>query len=216
MCRFWTAGVARTLMVLGLVVGFAGNADAVMTESSALQIPQGQFVQNLGDQAIHILADKALKPDQRQEHFRRLLETTFDMPTIGHFVLGRLWNSTGEAQRIEYMDLFERLLLKSYSARFALYTGEGFKVISVRPEGDRDVVVVSNITHPDGSAPTTVEWRVRQNGTSFGIIDVVVEGVSMSVTQRQEYASVIQRNGGEIEGLLRVMRQNLAADSSKG
>jgi len=181
---------------------------APKTEDSALS-PQGAFIQGLGDKAISILANKTLSDEERDMQFRNMLRETFDLPTIARFVIGRNWASATPEQQKEYMSLFEALVVKTYSDRFALYTGEGFKVRTVVPEGDKDFIVNSDITHPDGSAPTTVSWRVRQKSDKMGIIDVVVEGVSMSVTQRQEYSSVIQRNGGNIESLLDLMRQRV-------
>jgi phospholipid transport system substrate-binding protein len=112
------------------------------------------------------------------------------------------------------MHLFEALVIKTYSDRFALYTGEGFRVSGLRPETEKDTVVTSEITHPDGSEPTEVDWRVRNKGGHLGIIDVVIEGVSLSVTQRQEYASIIQRDGGKLDGLLTLMRQQLQEPST--
>lgn len=114
-------------------------------------------------------------------------------------------------QQKEYMDLFEKMVIKTYSDRFALYTGEGFKATKSRVEGEHDFIVNSIITHPDGSASTTVDWRLRQKGETLGIIDVVVEGVSMSVTQKQEFASIIQRDGGDISGLLKEMKARISA-----
>jgi len=183
-------------------------AATAKTEDSALS-PQGKFIQDLGDKAISILANKTFSDEERGMQFRNMLRETFDLPTIARFVIGRNWASATPEQQKEYMSLFEALVVKTYSDRFALYTGEGFKVRTVVPEGDKDFVVNSDITHPDGSAPTTVSWRVRQKSDKMGIIDVVVEGVSMSVTQRQEYSSVIQRSGGNIESLLDLMRQRV-------
>ena len=65
----------------------------------------------------------------------------------------------------------------------------------------------SEVTHPNGAAPTKVDWRVRDTGGKPMIVDVVVEGVSQSVTQRQEYASIIQRNNGNIDALIKMMQQ---------
>jgi phospholipid transport system substrate-binding protein len=133
------------------------------------------------------------------------------MKTIARFVIGRSWNSATPAQQSEYMDLFKALVIKNYGQRMTLYTGEGFRVTGTRPESEMDTTVLSQITHPDGSEPTSIDWRVRQRDGKLGVIDVIVEGVSLSVTQRQEYAAVIQNNGGEIEGLLKVMRDQLNA-----
>jgi phospholipid transport system substrate-binding protein len=216
----WMSALRRTFLFFGFLafsIGFSGpsalaaNGDAAgaVTAEASLATPQGKFIQDLGDKALAILSDKKLSAEQRDQKFRDMLHKTFDLATIGRFVIGRTWLAASQDQQQEYMKLFEQLVVKTYSDRFAFYTGEGFKVRVVRPEGERDVVVSSDITHPDGSPPTVVDWRVREKNGKIGIIDVVVEGVSMSVTQRQEYASVIDRNGGDINGLLNVMRQHL-------
>ncbi len=198
--------------LLGLAApSFADDAAAPLTN-------EGKFIQDLGDKAVSILADKSLSADARNEKFRAMLSDYFDLNTIARFVIGRSWLTATPDQQKEYMDLFEKLVVKTYSDRFALYTGEGFKVRASRPEGKKDFIVDSEITHPDGSPPTIVTWRVRQGDKGLGIIDVVVEGVSMSVTQRQEYSSVIQRNGGDIGALLTLMRERVAApnEAKKG
>lgn len=191
-------------------VALLSLSGAARADDTALS-PQGTFIQNLGDKAVAILADKALTPEKREEQFRAMLRDYFDLSTIARFVIGRSWLTATPEQQKEYLGLFESLVVKTYSDRFKLYTGEGFKVRDSRPEGTKDFVINSDITHPDGSPATIVTWRVRQKDNKMGIIDVVVEGVSMSVTQRQEYSSVIQRNGGDIEALLKMMRERVNA-----
>lgn len=201
----------KTLPLLLLALSFLGFASSALADEALS--PEGQFIQALGDKAVALLADKALTPEARNEKFREMLRSYFDLNTIGRFVIGRSWLAATPEQKKEYLDLFESLVVKTYSDRFALYTGEGFKVRTSLPEGQKDFIVNSEITHPDGSPATTVSWRVRKKDGTMGIIDVVVEGVSMSVTQRQEYSSVIQRNGGDIEALLTLMRQRVGADA---
>jgi phospholipid transport system substrate-binding protein len=219
---FIRAAFLAFLLGLACLPAMASPAPAATSPNTAVAAtPQGKFIQNLGDQAIAILADKNITPEQRNIKFRQMMRDSFDLMTIGRFVLGRNWLAATPEQRKEYMRLFEELVVKTYSDRFAFYTGEGFRVRTSYPEGNRDFIVNSEITHPDGSPATAIDWRLRQKDGKLGIIDVVVEGVSMSVTQRQEYASVIERNGGNIDGLLDVMRQHLqdtlkAADSKKG
>lgn len=187
----------------------AALGPAAQTHDEALKTPCGKFVQELGDRAIGIVADKNLTPDQRGAKFREILSDSFDLMTIGRFVIGRSWNAATPEQQKEYMGLFENLVVKSYGDRLTLYTGEGFMVTAERAESEKDFIVNSQITHPDGSQPTVIDWRVRQRNGKLGVIDVVVEGVSLSVTQRQEYSAVIQNNGGQIDGLLVLMRQQL-------
>ncbi len=212
----WFRRVFLTLIVG--VAGMAGQATPAMADDNlasiqghdqAVKNPVGKFIQNLGDSVITIIADKKITPDQRTDKFRDILRTSFDLQTIGRFVIGRTWNSATPDQQKEYMRLFQELVIKNYGSQMTLYTGEGFTVTGVRVESEKDTVVNSQITHPDGSEPTSIDWRVRQRDGNLGIIDVVVEGVSLSVTQRQEYASVIQRNGGQIDGLLTLMKQQI-------
>jgi phospholipid transport system substrate-binding protein len=193
----------------------AAEPVAAMTHDEAMKTPAGKFVQDLGDHAIGIIADKAMTKDERSDRFRDILRNSFDLMTIGRFVIGRSWNAATPDQQKEYMHLFEELVIKTYGDRMTLYTGEGFTITTVRPETEKDTIVNSQITHPDGSEPTMIDWRIRQRDGKLGVIDVVVEGVSLSVTQRQEYAAVIQRNGGQIDGLLNQMRQQLQATEDK-
>ena len=212
---------ALRIAFLGVSVGFMGCALAsfpVAAEESiqngsihdqALKDPAGKFIQDLGSRAIKVIADKANSPEERKSKFRQILSDSFDLATIGRFVIGRSWNGATPDEQKEYMKLFEELVVKTYGDRMSLYTGEGFEVVSARPETEKDTIVVSHITHPDGSQPTEIDWRVRQRDGKIGVIDVVVEGVSLSVTQRQEYASVIQRNDGKISGLINLMREQI-------
>lgn len=194
--------VASPLAVAHAETAAQGHNEAIQTES-------GKFVQNLGNTAIGIIADKTVNASQRNQKFRDILRNSFDLQTIGRFVIGRSWNSANPAQQKEYMELFEGLVIKSYGDRLTIYTGEGFTVTGVRPESEKDSIVTSQITHPDGSQPTAIDWRVRKRDGKLGVIDVVVEGVSLSVTQRQEYSAIIQRDNGKLDGLLSMMRDQL-------
>jgi phospholipid transport system substrate-binding protein len=179
------------------------------------QTPPAKFVQDLGDKAIRIIADKNLSQQQRSQKYSELLHDAFDLPTIGKFVLGRAWNRATPAQQQEYMKLFEANVIKIYGDRLSFYSGESFHVRSVRQETDNDVVVTSEIDHPGGQAPTTVDWRVRREVGKFAIVDVVIEGVSQSVTERQEYASILGRNNGNFDALLDLMRQRAEKDQNQ-
>ena len=78
------------------------------------------------------------------------------------------------------------------------------------PDGSHDVFVATEVT-PGNGPPVNVEWRVRERDGTLGIIDVVVEGVSMSVTQRQEFGSAIQAKGGNMDAFLQTLREKNAA-----
>jgi len=171
------------------------------------------FIQNLGNEAVSTFSNKSLSRDQALQRFRNLLYQGFDVPYIGRFVLGRHWNQATPQQQNEYQKLFEQLIVKTYADRFVEYSGETFKITGSQPAGEADSMVSTQIVRPNGP-PVNVEWRVRKrDGGQYKIIDVAVEGVSMGVTQRSEFNSVVQQNGGRIDGLLQALRQKVGQAS---
>ncbi len=167
------------------------------------------FIRDLGDRAISLLEESTAGTADRATGVRDILRTSFDMPTIGRFTLGRHWRSATPGQQEEFLSLFEEMVVETYSRRFTEYNNETFVVDGSRPEGERDVMVRSRIVRNDGPAVEVV-WRVRDRDDSFQIIDVMVEGVSMAVTQRNEFSSIVQRNGGNIDALLDAIRQQIS------
>jgi phospholipid transport system substrate-binding protein len=171
-----------------------------------------KFVQSLGDQAIHLITDPSLSKVDREHRFKTMFVDSFDVPAIGRFVLGRYWRTANEQQRAEFLKLFEDMIVKTYNNRFSEYKGEQFHVAGARNDGE-SVLVSTNVTQPRGGPPVKVDWRVVKHQGKPKIVDVIIEGVSMSVTQQQEFGSVIQRNGGQIDSLLATMRERVQQQS---
>lgn len=167
------------------------------------------FIQSLAEQAIAALTAPGVSRDEREARARALLTDNFAVPTIGQFVLGRYWRSATPEEREEYLRLFEELIVVTYVDRFSRYSGEQLRVTNdvVDPETG-DVLVYSEITRP-AAGPVKVAWRVRRVPPSFKIVDVLVEGVSMSQTQRSDFASVIRNNGGTVTALIEEMRRRV-------
>lgn len=163
-------------------------------------------IDKMGKKAISFLRNDDLSLAGKEKKFRKLLHASFDMGTIGRFALGRNWKVATEAQKKEYQRLFENLVVKVYSSRFNDYKGQGFDVVSFRETGKKDITVTSYIVPATGSK-IQIDWRVRNKNGQYKVIDVIIEGVSMSVTQRSDFASVIQRGGGNVEVLLAHLRK---------
>lgn len=164
-----------------------------------------EFVASMARRGIDFLANPDLTMEQRSKEFEELLETSFDMNTIAKFALGRHWRTTTGEQRKEYLNLFKDMLIQVYSRRFSDYDGQDFIVNGARVQSEKDTIVTSYIIPVEGPK-IEVEWRVRRNGNDYKIIDVIVEGVSMGVTQRADFASVIQRGGGDVSVLIEHLR----------
>jgi phospholipid transport system substrate-binding protein len=157
-----------------------------------------------------VLSDGNLDTAARQRAFRALLRRGFDLPTVGRFVLGRYWRQADEAERWEFLHLFEDYIVATYSVRLGNYAGDMLKIAGYRGEADGDAIVASRISRPDGPA-VRVDWRLRRHGDAWQVIDIVVEGVSLAVAQRTEFASVIRNSGGRVAGLISQLRRKTAA-----
>jgi phospholipid transport system substrate-binding protein len=188
--------------VVAISIGRAGAAEGATNKAE-------EFVQSLGFEAINVLADASMTQDAREQEFRRLYMKGFDVDRIGRFILGRFWRVASEQELAEYRVLFRDYMVRIYLSRFKTYSGETLKIRDSRPADDNAVVVRSVIERPSGQPPVRVDWILAQSSDDYRIVDVYVEGVSMSLTHRQEFASVIQNGGGRISALLDAMRHRL-------
>ncbi len=180
----------------------------LISASSSDEIQKGaeNFITNMTKRGISFLSDSSLSQAERKKEFERLLNDSFDIKTIARFSLGRYWRVANKQERKEYMSLFNKMIIDVYSSRFGDYQGQELVVSGSRAEGTKDAIVSSKITG-DGSPEVKVDWRVRYKDGQYKVIDVLVEGVSMSLTQRSDFASVIQRGGGKVDVLLAHMRK---------
>jgi phospholipid transport system substrate-binding protein len=203
-------GFSRGLAILGTValaalVGVGAPRPAVAAESNDPAV----FVREFSAQAIGVLADHSLSGEHRRQAFRELLTAGFDVKAISRFVLGRYWRKATEAERAEFTGLFEDLIVATYSKKFLDYSGQTLKVEAIREENQKTASVASRIRRRGGE-PIRIDWRLLRRGGSWRIVDVVVEGMSMVLSQRSEYAAVIKGDGGKIEGLLVKLREKTA------
>jgi phospholipid transport system substrate-binding protein len=195
-----------------LLAGAAVAALAALPVRAAPTDPSA-FVDGVVQEALTILRNKQMPDSERESMFSTLLHRNFDIPRISRFVLGRYWNAASNQERDEFRKLFEQWVVKTYSAHFKEYTGETIKIGDARAENDVNFVVQSELIHPNGSPPALVNWHVRKEDAGFKILDVDVEGVSMALTERDEFSSVIQRSGGSVASLNQSLQQRLASDS---
>ncbi len=172
----------------------------VSTEAAQAQ----SFIEKMAKQGIDFLANPDLTIEQRKNEFKSLLKNNFDMRAIGRFSMGRYWSQASEAQKNEYQNLFEKMVIEVYSRRFSDYQGQDFHVSSTSAAGN-DAIVHSFIL-PDSGPKIAVDWRVRNGSSGYKVIDIIVEGVSMATTQRSEFASIIQRGGGNVSVLIDHLR----------
>jgi phospholipid transport system substrate-binding protein len=164
------------------------------------------FINQLGVQAIQVMGP-SVPSATRVQRFRELLAGNFDLPGIARFVLGRYWRIATPDQQQQFVGLLQEYLAQAYAGRLAQYAGEKFNATSAQVQGD-ETVVFSEITRNDGGK-IHVEWHVVNKG-GWKITDAYVAGVSMAVTERDEFASVIQQGGGQVQYLIDRLKQKVA------
>lgn len=173
-----------------LPVSFAASAAQAETSQAASNGDARTFIEGLAEEAIQALTAKDVSRNDRIDRFTVLFSRSFDVDFIGKWVLGRHWRGASDTEKTEYLKLFKEYVVITYVERFDQYTGEQLQVVKAVVDG-KDTLVTSQIHRPTGGDPIRVDWRVRAEADVYKIIDVYVEGLSMSQTLRKDFSAVI-------------------------
>ncbi len=169
------------------------------------------FIRDLEREAIGSLTDPSKERPARVQAFRQLFEQKFAVQAIGRWVLGRNWRRATEDEQKEFLKLFEDLMVAMYVDRFENYAGEKLEILKTTPVDDNRATVHTEIVRPEGvdAKPISVLWRVGRQNDIYKVLDVVVEGASMSLTLQKEFASIV-RSTGSVAGLIDELRKKTA------
>ena len=192
-------------------VEVVGRMAPAADKASAATTPQGaaRFVKRLGEEVTAVAADTTLTPEQRDQTLRKVLLGGFEVDTIGRIVLGRYWRSATPTQLAEYRRLFAQYLIDRFVNRFVRYGGASIAYTGARSAKRNFAVIESHITVP-GQSSVSVDWLVRNANDGPRVIDLIVNGLSMAVTQRFEFTAIIESHGGDFEGLLSALRRKMS------
>ena len=167
-----------------------------------------RLIETVSADVLAILSDPGLGDRQKFDALVALLSEPIDLDLVARLILGRHWRGASDAQRQEYLGLFRDYALANLASKLHLYQGQSFEVTGAKLVSERDALVTSRILN-DGQAPLQVDWRLRERDDARLVtIDVIVAGVSLVVTLRSEFGTVIERQG--FEGLLDKLRQRIA------
>lgn len=133
--------------------------------------------------------------------FAALFAQSFDVDALSRNVLGSRWTALNPAQQSDFRTAFQAYVVKAYADRFYNYAGQPMTVLSSDAAASGQVLVRTRVQMPNGGAQVPVDWHVSEVAGSARISDVVIDGVSLTRTQRDEFASVIQANGGDVAKL---------------
>ncbi len=166
-----------------------------------------QFIDKLSHEMItDVLA--AQKPmTEKIDLFRTKFQAALDLKAIGQFVLGVYWRKATPVEREAFLSAFMDFTTKSWADKFNMYTGQQITFSGSRPAQKGQVYVDSTIQN---NPPAEVIWRLREKNNEYKIVDIVVEGVSMAMSYRNEYSSFLQKNNGNLSILTKELERKSA------
>ena len=174
--------------------------------SNSFSIEPKDFVQQTVDKAAKAL-DQNLSKDLKISKLKTIALKSVDIKGIGFYSLGKYRKNMSDQKKEEYLDIFTKYFLKTFASRLAQYSDPKIEVNSQKKLNDKYTMVSSILIATDDKPEVKIDWRVvTKDPDNPLIIDVIIEGVSLAKVQKEEFNSIIQSNGGDINVLLKNLK----------
>ena len=167
----------------------------------------GSYVMEITETAINTLTDKSVNQSTKEVQFGKLFDKNFDVSSISRFVLGKYWKQASLDQKKNFIKAFRNYIVKTYSSRFNEYSGEKLKLIDFENQSNPKIFLVHTILEREDEPVIKVDWRIGKKKDRFVILDIIIEGISLAITQRSEFVSVIDQNEGNIDQLISILKE---------
>ena len=170
------------------------------TEKS-LSVEPSQFIQSIVNEASQVLVTNVTK-EEKMDKLKSIAIKSVDIKGIGLYSLGPHRKNLSDGQKEEYNDLFRKYFLKSFASRLSDYTDPKINVLSQKKLNEKYTMVSSLLVATGKTPEVKIDWRVYTKNPDQPLIrDLIIEGLSLAKTQKEEFNSVIQSNGGDINAL---------------
>ena len=178
-----------------------------LISTNSLSIEPDIFVQSTVNRASKLLSEDISK-DEKIEKLKLIAKETVDIKGIGFYTLGAKRKSLNSDEKNEYSKLFEEYFLKSFSSRLAEYTNPEIDVISKDKLNENYTIVNSILIATDERPEINIDWRIYTKDPNNPLIrDLIIEGLSLARTQKEEFTSVLNSNDNKIEALFKVLKE---------
>ena len=165
------------------------------------------FVQSTVNRASKILSEEISK-DQKIEQLKLIAQDTVDIRGIGFYTLGSARKNLDENQKKEYQELFNKYFLKSFSSRLAEYTNPEIEVTGKEKLNENYTIVNSLLKGTEKRPEVKIDWRIYTKNVDKPLIrDLIIEGLSLARTQKEEFASILNTNDGDINALFKSLEK---------
>lgn len=149
--------------------------------------------------------------EERRQLLGGIIDADVDVDGVARFCAGRFWNTAPADQQQQYLKVFRDYLVVNIASKLGEYRGVTFDVGTVQDRNSGEVV--STIVKRPNNPPTNIQWLVANPTTAPKIIDVIAEGTSLRITQRDDYASFLSQHGGHLEALMEGLRRQISQNS---
>ena len=168
------------------------------------------FINELVNDAISKLADKNVSEDEKASFIEKIALDNVDINALGLYTLGELRKSSNEEDISNYKKTFQQYFLKSLTSRLSDYSSSKFEIISEDKKSTNYTIVNSKVTPEDGGVEIKIDWRVYTKNPDKPLIrDLIVEGLSLARTQKEEFASILNANNNDIKVLIKKLEEFL-------
>ena len=166
------------------------------------------FVNELVNDAISKLGDINLNKDQKSTFIEKVALENVDINALGLYTLGELRKSSNKNDILNYQKSFEKYFLKSLTSRLTDYSSSEFEILGDDKKSPNYTIVNSKITPNDGGAEIKIDWRIYTKNPDKPLIrDLIVEGLSLARTQKEEFASILSSNNNDIQILIEKLNE---------
>ena len=182
----------------------------LVQESFAYSSDPKEFIQEIVDEAKQVLVETNTKEFKTQKLSEMALKTV-DIRGIGYYTLGNYRKKLNDEQMSQYLSLFEKYFLKSFTSRLTDYSDPKIDVVSAEVLNPKYTIVKSLLLATDKKPEVNIEWRVYTKNPEKPLIrDLIIEGLSLARTQKEEFASVIDSNNGDVNKLFDTLKEFIA------
>ena len=177
--------------------------------TSSFCVNPSEFINSISSEASEILSSK-LSDSEKVIKLKMIAEESVDIDGIGLYTLGKYRKTLTDEQREEYKKLFKEYFLKSFSGRLVVYSDAKIAVLSEEVKNEKYTIVYSKLIGSADRPEVKIDWRVYTKNPEKPLIrDLVIEGLSLARTQKEEFNSIIENNGGDISALFANLRKFL-------
>ena len=173
--------------------------------NNANSIEADAFVQSTVNRASEILS-KNISKEEKMNGLKIIAKETVDITGIGFYSLGSTRKALNDSEKKKYFDLFENYFLKSFSSRLSEYTNPKIEVQSKKIINKNYTIVNSVLVSTSNRPEVKIDWRIYTKNPDNPLIrDLIIEGLSLARTQKEEFASILNSNDGDINALFKTL-----------